>query len=144
MVYRKAAVHHDRNPGQFEAPGYAIVSNPLLHPDQLRTDLQKLLEQRGDVLRTPEDVHDIDGCGRGGRAQVGVDRLAQGHAPRGMDRHDGVTGPLEICRHAVTRPFGFAAQTDYRDAPGIAHQLGQPAPIRRHRARLPRDAGGVH
>ena len=124
MVYRKAAVHHDRNPGRFKAPGHVIVSNSLLHPDQLRTDLQKLLEQRRDVLRAPEDVHDIDGSGRGGRPQVGVDRLAQGDTSRGVDRHDGVAGALEICRYTVTRPFWFAAQADYRYAPGIPDQLG--------------------
>jgi hypothetical protein len=124
VVYRQAAVHHDRNPSRFEASGHVIVSNSLLHPNQLGTDLQKLLEQRRDMLRAPEDVYDVDGSRRGSRTQVGVDRLAQGDAARRMDGHDCITDPLEICRHAVTRPFGFAAQTDYRYAPGIAHQLG--------------------
>ena len=49
-----------------------------------------------------------------------------------MYRHDGVARPLEICRHAVARPLGFAAQPYNRDAPGVADQLGEPAPVRRH------------
>jgi hypothetical protein len=144
VVDRKASIHDNCNPGRFEAPCYFVVPYSLLHPDQLRVDFEKLLQQRWNVLGTPEDVDDVDWSTGGGRAQVRVHWLTKGDAARRVNGHNGVTGPLEICRYTVTRPFRFAAKSDDCYTPGITHQLCQPAAIRWHLVLPPHGDAGVH
>jgi hypothetical protein len=44
VVDRQAAIHDYCNAGRFEAPCHFVVPYSLLHPDQLRANLEKLLQ----------------------------------------------------------------------------------------------------
>jgi hypothetical protein len=75
MVDRKASIHDHRNTGGFEAPCHVVMPYSLLHPDQLRVDFEELIQQRRDVLRAAENVHDIDRSPCGCRTEVRVHGL---------------------------------------------------------------------
>src|SRR5262245_45072232 len=98
VVDREAPVHHHRNPCALEPLGRRIVANPDLHPDEARADGEEVIQQRGHVLRAPEDVDDVDRTGGGGGPEVGLHGLPENVASRRPDRDDGVAGPLQVAR----------------------------------------------
>ena len=77
-VHREAPIHHHSDSCRLELPCHLVVPDALLHPDQRRTDLEQCVQQRRNVLRPAEDVHDVDRArGGGGGTEIGVHRLAQ-------------------------------------------------------------------
>src|SRR3954470_16936710 len=138
VVYRETAIHYHGDSCLFQLASNLGVADAHLHPNQLRPDLEQLLQQDRDVLGAPEDVDDVDGTGcGGGGAEVGMYRFAQGHASSGVDRYDGVAGLLEVRGHAVTGAFRLSAESDHRDSACVSDQFCQMGPIGRHPQRAP-------
>ena len=69
-----------------------------------------------------------------GGAEIGMDRLAQGHAAGRVDRDDRVAGALEVCGHSVAGSLRLSAQSHHGDAPGGSQDLASRS-VRRHRLR---------
>jgi hypothetical protein len=133
VFYCKTSVHDDSDACRLELTGYLRMTNTLLHPHQLWPDFQQLVQQGGNVLRAPENVYNVDRTSRGGGgAKIVIHLLTQGHAARRMHRNDGVTSALEIGRHAVARPFRFAAQAYDSDATRISDELRHLTSIQWH------------
>jgi hypothetical protein len=61
MLHAQAAILNNGQP-RFCRPLCRFgVLDPELHPYHLRPDLDGLFDQWGDVLRPPEDIHDLNG-----------------------------------------------------------------------------------
>ena len=96
MVYRETAIHYHGDPCLFQLTGDLGMANAHLHPNQLGPDVEQLPAKPG-YTRAAENIHDIDGTGRGpGGAEIGIYRLAQGHASSGVHRDDGVARALQV------------------------------------------------
>jgi hypothetical protein len=124
VVYCETAIHYHGNPCLLQLTSNLRMANAHLHPNQLRSDFEQLLQQSRDILRAAENIHDVDGTGRGpGGAEIGIYRLTQGHASSRVDRDDGVARALEIRGHAVTGSVRLSAESDHGDATGVSDEL---------------------
>lgn len=138
MIYRETPIHDYCDPGGLESASYFGATDPLLHPDQPGSNLQELVQQSWNVLRTTEDVYDVDRpCCCCGRTKIGMYPLAQGNSASGMYRNDRVARPLKVRGYSMTRTFGLPAQSDHGDAARIADQLRELSTARGHPSDCP-------
>jgi len=87
-----AGTHHSLESGGFGTHGGFLVLRTRLHPDDLRPDRNRIVNDRGHFFGTPENLDHIDVFGDVSQALVRM--LAQRVLDRRIDRNDPVAGPL--------------------------------------------------
>ena len=115
MLNEYAPIHGDTDAGGFETACGREVFHPELHEEKRDLPGDRLVRNRGHVLGTPEDVHNIDtDFGRDPR-EAGVAGLPQDFPMTGVDRNDPVPLPLEVPRDLVGGAQRIGRTTDDGD-----------------------------
>src|SRR5581483_5273653 len=107
---RHAAVHDHLQAGLPSSLRSLKVFDTQLQPDGFGADLNRLIDDVGHELRSPEDVHHVDG--QGDARQVRIGWLIEDLTLLGIDRDDPVSLLLQITRHRVARSRWIMRQPD--------------------------------
>src|SRR6266508_1656646 len=126
-----ADAHHDVEPGVRGDPPRLLTVDPLLQPQGLRPDLDRLARDRRRVLRTAEHVHHVDlpeRLLRRGERRIGRFALHLGLVR--VDRDHAVALREQVAEHPVRRPVLTTRGADHRDGLPGPEQLAQLAVVR--------------
>ena len=104
-------IHDDEHACRLCPQCGGVVDDPVLQPDgrDLQTDTG--IHNRVDILRGPEDIHQVDVPGYG--IQIRIGWLTQHTVHGGTHRHDGVAILLQGRRYSMGWPVGPGREPDY-------------------------------
>lgn len=117
MFDQHAGIHDDPKPRRTRTCGSRLVNDAELHPDGLGADGDGLFDDRGNLLGTTENEHEIDRFGHG--QQIGIGLFAQTALHMRIDRDDAIPLFAQIRRNVVAGAFGPRGETDDGDGAGF-------------------------
>jgi len=101
MFFEPTAIHDDKQAGFFCTKGYLFVNDPFLHPDSFDAASNRFFNDRKNIFRLPEDIHQIDCARYGSKCWIG--RLAENIRLVRIHRDYPIGLPLHIGGHAIRR-----------------------------------------
>jgi hypothetical protein len=66
IFFEPTTIHHDEKARLLCPVGCGFIHNPFLHPNGFGATRNRLVNDRKDLFRLPEDIHQIDGAWHSG------------------------------------------------------------------------------
>ena len=114
MFDHDATVHDDPNAASFSPGSGFAMDDPKLNPEVFEAQLKHFVDDRGDVLWQPEDIHNI-GLDRK-ISESGIGLLAEDGIYGWIYRQDAIAIPLHVGGNVVAGFARIGGESDHGDA----------------------------
>ena len=122
MLLQNAAIHDDKDSGLAGFFRSFLVNHFLLHPDGRHFELNGLIDDRLNVFRTAEEVHDVNFLRHVKQRRVRC--FSEAGLDLRIDGNDAVTVTLHVSGDAVAGTQRIVGESYDRDGFGALQQIG--------------------